>query len=246
MIDINCDMGEIEEFMTSGYDVSLMPFVNSVNIACGFHAGSDKQMAYTIEQALKYNLKIGAHPGFEDWQNFGRAEIFLDYFQIKDLILRQLEVFFKISETFKIKINHVKPHGALYNISAKNRQYAKAIAEAVAEFSTDLILVGLSESLSVVEAQSLGLNTLNEVFADRYYLSDKSLASRSDGGLIEDLGKIENQIQCFLKKEPFETKDKSKVNIKAETICIHSDSANALQIARLVSEKVKLFYQSAT
>lgn len=245
-IDINCDMGEIEEYMNSGYDNSIMPYIDSVNIACGFHAGSDRQMRYTIEKALQHNLKIGAHPGFNDRLNFGRKEINLNFFEIKDLIYRQLEIFFKVTEEFKLKLSHVKPHGALYNISARNSLYAKAIAEAVAEFSKDLTLVGLAESLSILEAENLGLKTLNEVFADRYYLADKNLVPRSDGGLIENLKNLEKQIDSFLKNEPIETKDGSKISLKAETICIHSDSPNALKIVQTVSKKVKSFYQSAT
>ena len=113
MLELNCDMGEIEVFMKNGHDASLMPYLDSVNIACGFHAGSEKQMRYTIEKALKHNLKIGAHPGFNDSPNFGRKEILLSHKEIKNLITIQLFILSEIAEEFSVKLNHVKPHGAL-------------------------------------------------------------------------------------------------------------------------------------
>ncbi|MBK6978792.1 MAG: LamB/YcsF family protein [Cytophagaceae bacterium] len=246
MLELNCDMGEIEVFMKNGHDASLMPYLDSVNIACGFHAGSEKQMRYTIEKALKHNLKIGAHPGFNDSPNFGRKEILLSHKEIKNLITIQLFILSEIAEEFSVKLNHVKPHGALYNISAKNHEYANAIAEAVFGFSEDLILVGLSGSKSIEEAQKIGLKTMNEVFADRYYRTDKSLAARTGGGVIEDLNLIELQVESFLENRPVKTIEGTNIQLNAETICIHSDTPNALKIAQNVSEKVRLFYQSTT
>ena len=133
MIDINCDLGESSAFLASGHDENLMQYIHSVNIACGFHAGDDFIMERTVENASKYKLNIGAHPGFNDKENFGRVDMELSENQIIDLITVQLENLKKNSG----HLNHVKPHGALYNMSARRGDYAKAIAKAVHDFDSN-------------------------------------------------------------------------------------------------------------
>jgi UPF0271 protein len=233
-------MGESLDFLNSGHDEALMPFINSVNIACGFHAGDEYIMEKTIENAQKYNLNIGAHPGLEDKENFGRNEIDLSFEDIKQLTMIQLNILQEVLIKKGLKMHHVKPHGALYNMSAKNEEYAKAIAEVVYEFDNDLILYGLSGSLSISEAKKVGLKTYDECFADRSYLSDGSLAHRSlDNALKADIAEVKKQTQSLVDGSAFSTLDQKFIQIKCDTICIHSDTPNALQFAKSIFDIVK-------
>ena len=234
-IDINCDMGESLDFLKTGHDEALMAFVSSVNIACGFHAGSPELAERTIENAQKYNLNIGAHPGFDDKTNFGRNEIDLPFEKIKELVNEQLLVIDKILKSKSLIMNHVKPHGALYNMSAKNLVYARAIAEAVYEFKNELILYGLSGSVSISEAQKIGLKTYAECFADRSYQSDGSLANRSLANAIKsDIQDVKNQTQLLVNGPAISTLDGKLLQIHCDTICIHSDTPNATEFAKAI------------
>src|SRR5688572_1852845 len=174
MIDINCDMGE-----GIGNDEAIMPYINSVNIACGYHAGDAETMWRTAELAVKYNVAIGAHPSFPDRENFGRTEMDLPLQEIYELVIRQLVLLNDVAASFDVKLNHVKPHGALYNMSARDPMLAETIAQAVRDFDDQLILLGLSNSHSITAAKKIGLKTMNEVFADRTYRDDGSLTPRS-------------------------------------------------------------------
>lgn len=237
MIDINCDLGEAIKFLESGHDESLMAYIDSANIACGFHAGDEYIMSKTVENSLKHGLKIGAHPGFNDKDNFGRINHELTENQIIDLISVQLEALKRLAGN---QLVHIKPHGALYNMAAKREDYAKAIARAVFEFDSSLVLYGLSGSKSISEAEKIGLKTCSEVFADRGYLANGNLAPRTTGGaVLNDKAIIKKQVYAFVSSSAIETLDGSSIHLKAETICIHSDTENAQEIAKLVFETVK-------
>src|SRR5262245_22671458 len=162
-----------------GNDEALMPYINSANIACGYHAGDEKTMWQTIELALKHNVHVGAHVSFLDRKNFGRSEMNLPIQDIYELVQQQLILLNEIADSFDVKIHHVKPHGALYNMSAKDPAISKAIAAAVKDYDADLILFGLSGSCSIEEAKTIGLKTASEVFADRTYQDDGSLTTRN-------------------------------------------------------------------
>lgn len=232
-MDINCDLGESTDFV---HDEALMQYIHSANIACGFHAGDAYIMQKTVENARKYSLNIGAHPGFNDRGNFGRTEMEVSPDEIRELIFRQLEAL----HTLAGKIHHVKPHGALYNMSARRQDYARAIAEAVYDYDPRLILYGLSGSFSITEAEKTGLKTRPEVFADRAYLADGSLAPRNrKGAVLHNKASIQKQIHQLVKREPVNTLDGPPIRLKAETICVHSDTENAVQIAKWVWEEVK-------
>ena len=160
--DINCDMGE---GMTN--DAAIMPFISSANIACGYHAGNEQTIWDTVKLAKEFKVAVGAHVSFLDVANFGRNEMELPAPAIYELVIQQLMIIREITDSFEIKLHHVKPHGALYNMAAKDAGMAKAIAEAVRDFDDQLVLYGLSNSLSIKEAAAIGLKTANEVFADR-------------------------------------------------------------------------------
>ncbi|PWT90835.1 MAG: LamB/YcsF family protein [Acidobacteria bacterium] len=231
-IDINCDMGE-----GIGNDEAIMPWISSVNIACGYHAGDENIMRTTIELALKNNVAIGAHPSFFDKENFGRIEMNLSETEIYDLVLLQVRTIDRIVKRKKAKLHHVKPHGALYNMSAKDQHVARAIGQAVKDFDDTLILFGLSGSYSVIEAKKMGLKAAHEAFADRTYQDDGSLTSRSTRyALIEDVDKSVTQALQIAKEKTVTSLDGKKIPIEVETICIHGDGKNAIELARRISQ----------
>jgi 5-oxoprolinase (ATP-hydrolysing) subunit A len=232
--DINCDMGE-----SIGNDELLMPFISSANIACGYHAGDAATIKYTIELCIKYNVSIGAHPSFYDRNNFGRTEMNLPADDLYDLITRQLILFKEAADSLDQKINHVKPHGALYNMSAKDALIANVIAKAVKDFDSNLVLFGLSGSHSISEAKVAGLKTANEVFADRTYQDDGSLTPRSQPtALIEDADKAVQQVLQMIKEGTVTTVSGKTIPIIAETICIHGDGKHAVKFAKAIHEAI--------
>lgn len=234
-IDINCDLGE-----GVGNEEALMPFISSANIACGYHAGDEKTIRHTVELCLKYNVAAGAHPSFSDRENFGRTELQLPAGEIYELIIRQLAVIDKICNDTRVILRHVKPHGALYNLSAKDKRVAKAIAEAVKDFNPDLILFGLSGSHSIREAEKKGLKTRNEVFADRRYMDDGSLMPRSQAGaLIEDSKKAVQQALQMTTEGTVVTAAGTTIKLKAETICLHGDGMHAVEFAKAIHLSLK-------
>ena len=234
-IDLNCDMGE-----GIGYDEAIMPYISSANIACGYHAGNEKIIRQTIGLAKKHKVSIGAHPSFFDKENFGRLEINLPVEEVYKLMTQQLTLFSDIATALNVNIHHVKPHGALYNMAAKNTGLAKIIAKAVKDFDADLILSGLSGSYSISEAKTIGLKTASEVFADRTYQDDGSLTPRSQPyALIEDADKAVQQSLQMIKERTVTTVSGKTIPIIAETICIHGDGKYAIEIAKKINDSLK-------
>lgn len=228
LININCDMGE-----GIGNDEALMPFITSANIACGYHAGDEETIRSTILLAKKYGVNIGVHPSFFDKENFGRTEIIGSSQQVYDLIKEQLILFKKIADECEATIHHVKPHGALYNMAARDASVANAIAQAVKDFDATLILFGLSGSVSIAEAKAIGLKTMSEVFADRTYQDDGSLTPRSQpDALIEDEEKAIQQVLQMVQTKTVTTVSGKEIAIVAETVCVHGDGKNAAGLAR--------------
>jgi UPF0271 protein len=235
-IDINCDMGE-----GIGNDDAIMPFISSANIACGYHAGDEDTMRKTVELAIKNNVAIGAHPSFFDRKNFGRTEMNLAGDEIYDLVLLQLRTIDKIINEKNAKLHHVKPHGALYNMSARNSRIAQAIAQAVKDFDENLILFGLSGSISISVAEGMSLKTGSEVFADRTYQDDASLTPRSESNaLIEDEEQMLRQALQMVKDKSVMSVAGKKIPIVADTICIHGDGKHAIRFAKAINEQLAL------
>ena len=229
-IDINCDMGEgmpADEF--------IMPYINSANIACGFHAGGEALMRQTIDLAARYKVHIGAHPSFHDKANFGRVELQLPPDVIYALIIQQLVKIDLLVREKQLQLYHVKPHGALYNMAARDTIIANAIAQAVKDFREDLVLYGLSGSKLISEGKKLGLKTASEVFADRGYEEDGSLTPRSkEGALLTDEEEVIEHVVRMVNNGVVRTTSGKEIPIEAETICIHSDGKNALKLAKVL------------
>lgn len=229
-VDLNCDLGE-----GCGNDAELMKYISSANIACGGHAGDSDTMRRTVELALKNNVAIGAHPGYADRENFGRRSQELNSDEIIDLITNQIPALQSICDEFDVKLTHVKPHGALYNQSARDAKIAAAVAEAVMSVDQQLILFGLASSLSITEAQRVGLRTASEVFADRTYQNDGSLTPRTEpDALITNTQTSVEQVLDMVKYGRVRSLDAIMVAIKPETICIHGDSSNAVEFAKSI------------
>jgi 5-oxoprolinase (ATP-hydrolysing) subunit A len=230
-IDLNCDMGE-----GMANDAELMPFISSANIACGFHAGDENTMRRTIELALQHNVAIGAHPGFPDRENFGRTEMDFPEEDIVSIVSEQVYQLLDLVFAMGGQLKHVKPHGALYNMSAKNYSLAAAIANAVYEIDDQLVLFGLSGSESIRAAKDIGLQTASEVFADRTYQDDGTLTPRKQhNALITNDKDAEQQVlQMILQKEVTSINGKT-VPISCDTICIHGDGEHAVLFARQIN-----------
>jgi UPF0271 protein len=220
-----------------GNDAAIMPYITSANIACGYHAGNEEIMKQTVELCLKYKVAIGAHPSYFDRQNFGRSELNISPEQVYILVKEQIQLLKEITEEAKAVLQHVKPHGALYNRSAKDVEIAKAIARAVKDINEHLVLFGLSGSHSISEAKNLGVKTRSEVFADRTYQDDGSLTPRSQSNaLIEEEEKSIHQVLQMVNEGLVTTVSVKKISIVAETICIHGDGKNAVQFAKRLHE----------
>ena len=240
-VDLNCDMGE-----GIGNDEAIMPFISSANIACGYHAGDEETMKRTVELCVKHNVAIGAHPSFEDRKNFGRTDMHLPASEIYDLVTTQIHLLDKISKEQGASLHHIKPHGALYNMSAKDAQLAATIALAIKDVNGKLILYGLSGSYSIIKANEMGLRTANEVFADRTYQDDGSLTSRSQANaLIEDETRSTQQVLQMIKERTVISLNGKIIPIKTDTICIHGDGKYAVEFAKrihdtLLQEKINI------
>ena len=239
-IDLNCDMGEGFGAWTMGNDAALMNYVSSVNIACGFHAGDASTIRQTVETAIIKGVKVGAHPSFPDLQGFGRREMKMSSKEIFDLVLYQVAALKGVCEAYGTRLNHVKPHGALYNTAAKEAEKAAAIAEAVKKIDENLIFYGLSGSFLISEAEKIGLRTASEVFADRTYTNDGALTPRTEpNALIHDSKQAIAQVLEMILEQKVTATDGKKVALKAETVCIHGDGEHALEFAKLINGELK-------
>lgn len=226
-IDINCDLGE--GFPT---DAQIMPFISSANIACGYHAGNESSMQQTVALALASHVAIGAHPGFADKDNFGRREVQLSSNELFDLVTEQIYGLSKIAASNQTKIHHVKPHGALYTMSARDPVIAATVAKAIYAIDPGLLLVGLSGSNSISAAKKLGLQTVSEVFADRTYEADGSLTSRTlANAFIDSTEQCIKQVRQMILEKTVTTKNEQLIPITAQTICIHGDGTRAVDFA---------------
>jgi 5-oxoprolinase (ATP-hydrolysing) subunit A len=239
-IDLNCDMGEVPSAVFDGTQESLMAFLTSVNIACGGHAGDSRTMKATVEQALRWRLAVGAHPGYPDRVNFGRVELNLPPETIVDSVFEQVRALAEIACACGAEVAHVKPHGALYNQAVTNRVLAEAIAEGVARWSRDVALVGLAGSLMLDVFRQSGFRVGAEAFADRRYEADGTLRSRRfKDALICDPQEAGQQALHIVERGVVIACDRSEVVVKAQTICVHGDTPGAPEIAAAVAHTLR-------
>lgn len=231
-IDLNCDMGE-----GMPDDEALMPLLSSANISCGYHAGDEATLRATLELARHYGVNAGAHVSFPDRENFGRTEMNLPPTELYACVVDQLQLFDRAARSVGVEPVHVKPHGALYNQSARDPKIAQIIARAVRDTNPRWILFGLSGSDSIREAQQLGLSTASEVFADRSYQDDGSLTPRKlAGAMIENTAEAIAQVLLMIRAGRVRTLSGKEIPIVADTVCLHGDGPKALIFARALVE----------
>jgi UPF0271 protein len=225
-IDINCDMGEGMD-----NDAALMPYISSANIACGYHAGNVDTIKKTIELALVHDVAIGAHHSYNDRENFGRLSQAISLIELAELIGEQLYIFEKITDQMGCKIHHVKLHGALYNDCAKDAMSSKIVAQTIQAIDPSIQLYGLSGSYSMQEAKAIGLQCIQEAFADRTYQANGQLTPRHmDRAIIEAPTEATQQVLSMIFDQSITALDGTIIEVKADTICIHGDHTAALAI----------------
>lgn len=239
-IDINCDLGESFGAYKIGGDEAVIPFITSANIACGYHAGDACVMAKTVAAAKLNNVACGAHPGFPDLMGFGRREMKATPAEVKAYMIYQLGALDAFCRAEGVKMQHVKPHGALYNMAAKDENLALAIAESIAAVNKDLILLALSGSKMLDAARSLGIRCASEVFADRAYEEDGTLVARSKpGSMIEDENIAIDRVVRMAKEGKVTSITGKDICIKADSVCVHGDGAKALEFVKKISARLK-------
>lgn len=245
-IDVNSDVGESFGEYRLGMDEEVLQYVSSVNIACGWHAGDPVIMNKTVELAVKLGVEIGAHPGLPDLMGFGRRIMRISPEEAKAYVLYQIGALKAFVEAAGTTMQHVKPHGALYNMAAKDRKLSRAIAEAVKAVDPELVLVGLSGSYLVEAAEEVGLKAAREVFADRAYSRDGSLVPRSEkGAMIEDEDLAVKRVIGMIKKGRIKALTGEDIILQGDTICVHGDNEKALEFvqkirAALVKENIEV------
>lgn len=239
-IDLNCDMGELPAAIADGTQEALLPSFTSANVACGGHAGDAGTMKTTIEQALRYKVALGAHPGYPDRNNFGRLELDVSGEQVSMFVYEQVRAFGEIAARCGASVVHVKPHGALYNQAVHNRQLAAAIAKGVAKWSRDLILVGLAGSPMLDVFREAGFVVAAEGFADRLYEPDGTLRSRKyDDALLQDPKEAARQALSIVERGVVISSVGHEVAVNAQTLCIHGDTPGATKIAATVAQTLR-------
>lgn len=239
-VDLNCDLGESFGNYKIGCDSEVIKYISSCNIACGFHASDPMVMSDTVKYAKENNVLCGAHPGFSDMQGFGRREMNLSYKEIKSIIQYQIGALYGFLKANNMKLQHVKPHGALYNMASKDYNMAKAICEGIYEFDKDIILLGLSGSELIKAAKDTNLKTANEVFADRAYNDDGSLVSRKkEGAVITDENLAIKRVVKMIKENKVTSINGKEIEIIPQSICVHGDNLKALEFVKKIRETLE-------
>lgn len=239
-IDLNCDMGESFGAYTMGNDIAILDYVSSANIACGFHAGDPSTMRETVRQAVARGVSVGAHPGLPDLQGFGRRNMALTPAEAYDIVLYQVGALAGYAQALGARLGHVKAHGALYNMAAKDYPLAEAIAQAVHDFDRTLVLFALAGSEMIRAADKAGLRAAGEVFADRSYQDDGTLTPRSQpGAMIVDEEAAVLQVKRMVMQGVVRSVRGNDVAVRAETLCIHGDQPGALAFVRRIRAELE-------
>jgi len=234
-VDINCDLGESFGVYQVGHDDEIMPYLSSANIACGFHAGDPGVMKQTVRLAKKHGVAVGAHPGYPDLAGFGRREMAIPPDELEAILLYQIGALAGICKAEGVELIHVKPHGALYNKSAKDISLATMIARTVRSFSKDLVLVGLAGSRSIEAGETAGIQMRSEGFADRVYEPDGSLRSRTlPGAMLTDPEEVARHGLELARKGVTALVGGKTLHWDIQTICLHGDEPKAIDNARAI------------
>lgn len=239
-IDLNADLGESPEALANGSDLELMRYITSANVACGGHAGDESTMQQTVAAAKELGVAVGAHPSFPDRENFGRMESPITPAALESSVREQIAALAKVTEQLGVRLVHVKPHGALYHATNKNREIALAVGRAVQAIDPQLIMVGQAGSSSLETWRGMGLRTASEAFADRTYERDGTLRKRTLPGALRETPELAAQQALDIALgHKVVAGDGSELPLLAQTICMHSDTPGAAAIARAVNQQLK-------
>lgn len=238
-IDLNCDLGESFGNYKIGMDEEVIPLISSANVACGYHASDPIVMQKTIAMTKKFGTVVGAHPGFPDLMGFGRRNLSVSPAEAKAYTLYQLGALDAFCRTQGVKLQHVKPHGALYNMAAKDYELARGICEAIYEFDKDLIVLALSGGQLIRAGQDIGLRTALEFFSDRAYEEDGTLVNRrKEGAVITDENEALARVVRMIKENKLTAITGKDISIKADSVCVHGDGVKALEFVKKIREKL--------
>ena len=236
-ININCDLGESSKLHSTENDPLLLKIVNSANIACGYHAGDEQTMGETIEISKKNKVSIGAHPSFNDPENFGRKRLSLPSNEIKKLVIDQINILSKIANNKGVKVTHVKPHGALNNMACENYDLAKIISESIIQVNKELIFLVPTGSQMEKAGKKLGMKIAAEIFADRNYEDDGNLVSRSkNNALITDPDIAKKHVIKMVENQALNCYSGKQIPCEIDSICVHGDGESAVNTAKQIRE----------
>jgi UPF0271 protein len=240
-IDLNCDMGESFGIYKLGHDEELMPFVTSINVACGFHASDPLNMLRTVRLAKRHGTAVGAHPSFPDLVGFGRRNIGASPAEIEADTIYQIGALWAICQSEGLRLQHVKPHGALYTMAAADIRVAGAIAEAIYAVDPRLFMVCPGKSEMVEAARKVGIRYVEEAFADRAYTNEGTLVPRSEAGaVIHDVTEVAERVLSMVKHQKVISIDGVGVPIVAQTVCVHGDTPGAVQMVKSIRNRLEL------
>jgi len=238
-ININCDLGEKSKFHSIKNDPELLNIVNSANIACGYHAGDEQTMDMVIQISKKNGVSLGAHPSFNDPENFGRKRMNLSSLEIKKLIFDQYEILQKISQKYNENVTHIKPHGALNNMACEDLELATTLAVAIKEMNKDIIYLVPTGSKMELAAKKLNMKIACEIFADRNYEDNGNLISRSNpNAVIIDPNIAKEHVLNMIKNQSLNCLSGKKIPCEIDSICIHGDNKSSLDTAKLIKQSL--------
>ena len=236
-ININCDLGEKSKHHSNKYDPDLLGIVNSANVACGFHAGDYESMNQVIQISKKNGVSVGAHPSFNDPENFGRQRMSLSSNEIKKLIVTQYEILQKIADNYGTIITHIKPHGALNNMACEDLELASTLAKTINEISKDLIYLVPTGSKMQKAAKKFDMKVACEIFADRNYEDDGNLVSRKKpNALITDPEEAKKHVLCMVKNQALNCHSGKQIPCEIDSVCIHGDNKSSLATAKSIKK----------
>lgn len=239
-IDLNSDIGESFGAYTIGADEKLMPFITSANLACGFHGGDPDVMQRTVQLCHAHGVSVGAHPGYPDLAGFGRRVVSMSAAQVENMVLYQLGALAAFTRAYAVPLRHVKPHGALYNHAARDMPTARAIAQAVARFDSNLILVGLANSALIDAARAVGIPLAREGFIDRAYQDDGTLVARDQAGAVDSSPERAIEVALrFVRAGAVRAITGKEIALQVDTLCIHGDTPGAATLAQAVHHALR-------
>lgn len=234
-VDLNCDLGESFGTYTLGMDQAVIPHISTANVACGFHASDPLVMAGTVALAKEHGVAVGAHPGYPDLVGFGRRNLNVSPAEVKAMVQYQLGALQAFCTAAGVSMQHVKPHGAMYNMAAKDRRLADAICQGIREIDPNLILLGLSGSCLLEAGEAAGLLCASEVFADRAYEDDGSLTPRGQqGAVITDENAAIDRVLQMVQQGTVQSRSGKTISIRADSVCLHGDGEKAVEFAKKI------------